>query len=610
MKHIRQIFLLALCLPTLLTAQQYTTISLNDLSAFQPAGGNWKIVGEVSAELDEGQKLKAEKGSGVLVNLPTEKQRSNLVMAMEHGDIDLEFEFMMARHSNSGVYLQGRYEVQLLDSWGKAYPTFGDCGGIYERWDESRPQGEKGYQGYAPRLNASRAPGLWQKMEISFRAPRFDEYGNKTENALILQVKLNGVSIHDNIELTGPTRGGGGAEAPTGAILIQGDHGPVAFRNIRYRTFGSAPLKLENLRYEHFETEEDDLEIGGLSPKSTGTTEQLTHQVIKANEKFTLRFRGNLEIKNAGMYYFRLQSYGNSSLHIGKEQLFEAGFWMRSDSIYLEEGVHPIELLYAKKDSWLSNGLGLFVAGPGLREQALHPESSLPLGREPAAPIFIDFDREPVVHRSFIDFQGMEDTASHRITHPASVGFPERIAYSYNLQSGALFQAWKSLFLDATPMWNNRGDGSARPRGSVLLLEDAPALAQLASEQAPWPLEIAEESGYRGRGYRLDKEGRPTFHYDIYGLKIKDKPMPAANGKELERHLQLEGTAPLGLFHRLAVGRKIEKIADGTYAVDKRFYIQLSEKAGFKPMLRTLGGRQELLAPMDVVREVRYRIVW
>jgi len=84
-----------------------------------------------------------------------------------------------------------------LDSWGKQSVSYGDCGGIYQRWDESRPEGQKGYQGYAPRLNASRAPGLWQKLFVSFQAPRFDRYGNKTENACLVVDSLRTRYIHE-----------------------------------------------------------------------------------------------------------------------------------------------------------------------------------------------------------------------------------------------------------------------------------------------------------------------------------------------------------------------------------------------------------------------------
>lgn len=95
----------------------------------------------------------------------------------------------------------GQYELQLRDSWGAQVITSGENGGIYERWDESRPDGQKGYQGYAPRQNVSKGPGLWQHLVVSFQAPRFNAEGQKIENARFIKVELNGVTIQENVEL-------------------------------------------------------------------------------------------------------------------------------------------------------------------------------------------------------------------------------------------------------------------------------------------------------------------------------------------------------------------------------------------------------------------------
>jgi hypothetical protein len=159
------------------------------------------------------------------------RRKTTSLSNQEHGDLELELEVMLPRGSNSGIYLQGRYEVQLLDSWGVKNPKFGDIGGIYRNWEN-----EKGkiYMGKAPLSNPAKAPGLWQKFKISFRAPRFDAAGNKIENARFVYVDLNGVRIHDNVEVPLPTGGPiENNEKPTGPLMIQGDHGPVAIRNIR-----------------------------------------------------------------------------------------------------------------------------------------------------------------------------------------------------------------------------------------------------------------------------------------------------------------------------------------------------------------------------------------
>ncbi|NOT30093.1 MAG: DUF1080 domain-containing protein [Planctomycetes bacterium] len=116
---------------------------------------------------------------------------------------------------NSGVYLQGRYEVQVLDSYGLE-PGLGDCGAIYGK--------------RVAAVNASRAPERWQTYDIEFRAPRFDQAGKKSARAR-LSVWHNGLCIHDDIEVDGPTAGGSD-EAPLGPLLLQ-DHGnPVRYRNV------------------------------------------------------------------------------------------------------------------------------------------------------------------------------------------------------------------------------------------------------------------------------------------------------------------------------------------------------------------------------------------
>jgi hypothetical protein len=130
------------------------------------------------------------------------------------------------------VYFQGRYEVQVFDSWGVEKPKHSDCGGIYERWRDDR-----GFEGRPPKVNASRPPGEWQSFDVVFRAPRFDEFGNKTEDARFVSVKHNGVLIHENVPLSGPTRAAlhETNEAAYGPLMLQGDHGPVAYRNLIVR---------------------------------------------------------------------------------------------------------------------------------------------------------------------------------------------------------------------------------------------------------------------------------------------------------------------------------------------------------------------------------------
>ena len=95
---------------------------------------------------------------------------------------------MVPKGSNSGVYFQGRYEIQVFDSYGVPAPKYSDCGGIYRRWDPKRGKGNEGFEGQPPRRNASKPPGQWQAFDVVFRAPRFDENGKKTANARFIKV--------------------------------------------------------------------------------------------------------------------------------------------------------------------------------------------------------------------------------------------------------------------------------------------------------------------------------------------------------------------------------------------------------------------------------------
>lgn len=179
-----------------------TTLGLSDMNDFRSPADNWQLAGDVFMDLTEDLDVQPESGHGILVNTSSGDNPQDIFTEWEHGDLDLELEFMMAKNSNSGIYLQGRYELQMLDSWGVQNPKFSDLGGVYQWMDTSEGSG-----GIAPRSNASRAPGLWQHLSIKFRAPRFDENGEKVAHAKLEEVKLNGVLIHRNVNLVRPTGG-------------------------------------------------------------------------------------------------------------------------------------------------------------------------------------------------------------------------------------------------------------------------------------------------------------------------------------------------------------------------------------------------------------------
>lgn len=196
------------------------------------AANDWKAVRAIRFErvLSPTQLSGRGSGGGVIIN--GTGKTANLCSTRALGDVELYVEFMLAKGSNSGVYLQGLYEMQILDSWGTTEPlTSSDLGGIYHQWIDNR-----GVGGSAPRVNASRRPGQWQSYQAWFRAPRFDATGTKTEPGRFLRVLLNGQLVQQDVDVPGPTRAAlDHPEGPTHPLMLQGDHGPIAFRHIYVR---------------------------------------------------------------------------------------------------------------------------------------------------------------------------------------------------------------------------------------------------------------------------------------------------------------------------------------------------------------------------------------
>ncbi len=148
------------------------------------------------------------------------------------GDCQLHLEFATPAEikgqgqgrGNSGVYLMGEYEVQILDSWDNETYFDGQCAAIYKQ--------------HPPLVNASRKPGEWQTYDIIFRAPRFDDDGNLTSPAAVT-VLHNGVLVQNHFELLGSTAWHQAPEykkhGPRGPLRLQYHGNPVKFRNIWIR---------------------------------------------------------------------------------------------------------------------------------------------------------------------------------------------------------------------------------------------------------------------------------------------------------------------------------------------------------------------------------------
>jgi len=144
--------------------------------------------------------------NGLLINT---SNAVDIVSVDDFGDFQLHIEYMFPEGSNSGIYLRGRYELQILDSLGKTYDYPAENGAIYnfKRVD----------------IEVTKPAGEWQIMDV-------------TLVGMVLTVDLNGERIHDEVTLENPTGGQlFNDNELSGPLMLQGDHGPVSFRNIRIR---------------------------------------------------------------------------------------------------------------------------------------------------------------------------------------------------------------------------------------------------------------------------------------------------------------------------------------------------------------------------------------
>ncbi len=197
------------------------------------APGGWIRAGDAEPDPKNPSRLVAKEGDGAIVDATGSAR--NLLSKQDFGDVEAHFEFKIPKGSNSGVKLEGLYEIQIFDSFGIAKPKATHSGGIYPR-AEMLPRYHHIDEGTPPRVNAAKKAGEWQTLDLVFRAPRFDADGQKVKNARFDKVVLNGQVIHEGVELKTPTGNAWhGKEVPRGPVLLQGDHGPVAFRNIRVR---------------------------------------------------------------------------------------------------------------------------------------------------------------------------------------------------------------------------------------------------------------------------------------------------------------------------------------------------------------------------------------
>jgi len=214
-------------------SDDYGHVNLDEITVVGAGGSTNRVQLFDGTNLDLWENTSGGAPSWTISDGSAEVTGGDIRTKAKYQDFKLHVEFLIPQfdssvtgqqRGNSGVYLQERYEIQVLDSYGDTTLSHDEAGGIYSK--------------RAPDSNQATAPGTWQTYEITFRAARFNSSGTKTENARVTVV-WNGVTVHNDVEINGGT-GGGIDEGPeAGSIRLQDhfDPGP----NVRYRNIWIEP---------------------------------------------------------------------------------------------------------------------------------------------------------------------------------------------------------------------------------------------------------------------------------------------------------------------------------------------------------------------------------
>lgn len=577
----------------------FSALSLDDLGQFvAPEKENWAVAGNVFMDRLTAHHAEVADGSGLVVS---RNDQGRLTTVLQHGDIDLKFDFMLAKDAEAQIFLQGCYGLSLRDSWDQDSLS-GQTAGVILAGDGIR----------LPSLNVAKAPGLWQHLVIRFRAPRFDASGKKVTDAIFTEVILNGKRIHQDVVLNTVSLQAPSAEEKQAAPLVMVSRsGPVAFRNIRYKLYDDKRITINDVRYAVYKglyKEYDTLR--SLTPMRSGSADSI--HWASGDKRAQIKFEGELDVPAEGDYIFKLRAGGPAWVLLDNKVVTgNRGTRDYTDAYYgkvmLKKGVCPFQVIYANYDE----SLVVEYEGPGIPLTRLTAPTAERLVR-PIEPLAYNTGNRPGIQRAFFTHRGKVNP------YTICVGTPGGLNYAYDLTTCALMDVWSGKFIDVGNMWRSRGESQlALPLGAPLELANIPPVLQLSDPADVWVDTVdVMNNRYTQRGYRLDAYGLPVFLYSYQGLAIEDHLHPASDQHGWVRSIHGKGTAAGNIYYLLGSGKKVEALPTGGYAIDdKEYYITAISGVDPKDLLiAEKKDRQELLLPLTLSPEgtlnFNYSIVW
>ncbi|QRR00403.1 family 16 glycoside hydrolase [Dyadobacter sandarakinus] len=542
----------------------YSPLPLKDLSAFESSGANWSVQGNIAISPSAAAKARTQSGEGVLIGTAG----TALKTKMKAADLRLSLEFMLSPGAEGHIVLPGGQKVLIADS----------------RNQKQVGANTSGYIGQFPSQNASKAPGLWQTLELAYDASVPSLPGSARLNALT----LNDVVVLETVYLPNAA-----ATKESQPLSFEVTKGTIAFRNVGYQLLESRkPLSISNLTYKVYSDKWDSKTYEKLDHE--GKSAVLTQEVTNGMREFHLVYEGEMEVTEPGEYrftsiysgpVFTLDVDGKSVMSGGESTSQES----HAGSANLTQGKHTFKIYYSRFP-WRQPALGLRVEKSGVRPYDLHTLSSLP-EPEPKPYMSVIPETRPEMIRSFIQLEGEK----YKRTHCISVGSADGWNYTIDLNRGALLQAWRGDFANVTEMWYERGEPQLLfPAGLNVHVSGRSSLAMLDNSNAAWP----DSSNINFLGYHIQAGGYPAFRYAISNATVSDLLVPGASG--LTRTFQVEGAPQGALYALLGSGKDIVEVEKGLFQIDNRYFVQVDKKV--KTLVRPAGSdnvNKELLLPVS-----------
>ncbi|MEO6915970.1 MAG: hypothetical protein ABI151_10250, partial [Chitinophagaceae bacterium] len=444
-----------------------------------------------------------------------------------------------------------------------------------------------------------------------FKSARYDARGNKTSNACLEELSINGKRVQENLKLATVSKGSFSSdESKDAPFVFLIEKGAAAFKDILYKKYHPGYLTLKNMRYEVYKGLYKNYDtLKNFKPYKSGNTDSLSWRV--GDKRSELVIKGKINVSSEGIYLFRIRAGGAAALLVDEKEVTNNSGTddytnACTGSVQLSSGSHPFTIIYANYDDCLL----LDYEGPEIPFTTLTTPAS---ERQVSLPVSLEIavTDVPVMQRGFMIHNGKVDP------YAVSAGFASKVNYAYNLSTFSILSVWRGKYVDASDMGEESGEPQLqKPLGAAVELQGLPSVYNTDAIPGSWPDSvIVDDNMYTNRGYRLDSLGVPVYFYEYKGSKIEDRISPDVDG--LLREVTFTRTTGKGQpTFMLASGSVIDKLPDGAYAIDnKEFYIEFPDPADRDKVTITKfkNGKFGLLWKVNFEKQptiIKYSLIW